>query len=99
VFAVRLVAFAAVGCLVAGILDVVGVFRLSDALVVCGLVMDVITGLVAFQEGDGPPIHGASPIRNMPLADGVGPGVTMSGARAVTVTSAGSRQRDLSRRA
>jgi hypothetical protein len=45
VFAVRLVAFAAVGCLVAGILDVVGVFRLSDALVVCGLVMDVITGL------------------------------------------------------
>jgi hypothetical protein len=89
VFAVQLVAFSAVGWLVAGILDVVGVFRLSDALVVSGLLMGVITGLVAFQGGDSPLIRRASPIPNMPLMDGVGPGVTPSGARALAVASAG----------
>jgi hypothetical protein len=88
VFAVQLVAFSAVGWLVAGILDVVGVFRLSNALVVSGLLMGVIAGLVAFQGGDSPLIRRASPIPNMPLTDGVGPGVTPSGARALAVASA-----------
>ena len=39
VFAAQLFAFSAVGWLVAGILDAAGVFRLSDALVVSGLLL------------------------------------------------------------
>jgi hypothetical protein len=50
--------------------------------------MGIITGLVAFQGGDMPLIRRASPILNMPLADGVGPGVTPSGAKALAVVSA-----------
>ena len=88
-FAVQLVGFSAVGWLLAGILDVVGMFRLSDALVVAGLLMGVVTGLVAFQGGSSPLIRRASPILNMPLTDGVGPGVTPSGAGALAVASAG----------
>ena len=72
----------------AGILDAVGVFRLSDALVVSGLLMGVITGLVAFQGSDRPLIRRTPPILNMPLTDRVGPGVTPSAARAFAVASA-----------
>ena len=89
VFVAQLIVFSAVGWLVAGILDLAGVFRLSDALVVSGLLMGIITGLVAFQGGDSPLIRRASPILNMPLADGVGAGVTASGARAFVVVGAG----------
>ena len=89
VFVAQVIVFSAVGWLAAGVLDVVGVFRLSDALVVSGLLMGVITGLVAFQGGDRPLIRRAPPILNMPLTDGVGPGVTPSTARAFTVVSAG----------
>jgi hypothetical protein len=55
---------------------------------VSGLLMGIITGLVAFQGGDMPLIRRASPILNMPLADGVGPGLTPSDAKALAVVSA-----------
>lgn len=89
VFVAQLIVFSALGWLVAGVLSVVGVFRLSDALVVSGLLMGVITGLVAFQGGDRPLIRATPRILNMPVTDGVGPGVTASGARAFAVVSAG----------
>ena len=88
VFVAQLIVFSTLGWLVAGIIDAVGVFRLSDALVVSGLLMGVVTGLVAFQGGDSPLIRRTSPILNMPLTDRVGSGVTPSGARALAVISA-----------
>ena len=89
VFVAQLIVFSAVGWLVAGFLDAAGVFRLSDALVVSGLLMDVMTGLVGLQGGDRPLIRGTPRVLNMPVTDGVGPGVTPSGARAFAVVSAG----------
>ncbi len=89
VFVAQLIVFSALGWLVAGVLDAVGVFRLSDALFVSGLLMGVITGLVAFQGGDRPLIRATPRILNMPVAGEVGPGVTPSGARAFTFVSAG----------
>ena len=88
---VQLVAFSALGWLVAGILDAVGTFRLSDALVVSGLVMGVITGLVAFQGSDKPLIRfGQSwTVGMLGLTDRAGPGVPRSDARALAVVSAG----------
>ena len=87
----QLVGFSALGWLVAGILDAVGAFRLSDALVVSGLLMGVITGLVAFQGSDRPLIR-VRPILTVGqigLTDRVGAGVPPSGARALAVVSAG----------
>ena len=88
--AAELVAFSALGWLVAGILDVAGAFRLSDALVVSGLVMGVVTGIVAFQGSDRPLIR-ARPLAAMGMAGltyRVGPGVPPSGARALAIVSA-----------
>ena len=84
----QLVAFSALGWLVAGILDAVGAFRLSDALVVSGLVMGVITGLVAFQGSDRPLIRVRPTVGMIGLTDRVGAGVPPSGARALVVVSA-----------
>jgi len=85
----QLVAFSALGWLLAGILDAVGAFRLSDALVLSGLLLAVIAGFVALQGSDGPLIRRTPPILNMPGTDRVGPGVTTSGARALVLVSAG----------
>jgi hypothetical protein len=86
----QLVGFTALGWLAAGILDAAGAFRFSDALVVSGLLMGVVTGLVAFVGSDRPLIR-VRPILTVGMAgltDRAGAGVPPSGARALAVVSA-----------
>jgi hypothetical protein len=86
----ELVGFSALGWLLAGILDAVGAFDLSDALVLSGLLLAVIAGLVALQGGDRPLIRVRTPPAvSMAVLTDQGPGVPPSGARALALVSAG----------
>lgn len=87
----QLAGFSALGWLAAAILDAVGAFRVSDALVVCGLLLAVLAGLVALQGSDRPLIRARTPplVGMTGLTDRVGAGVPPSGARALALVSAG----------
>jgi hypothetical protein len=90
-FVASLAVFSAFGWLTAGILDLVGVFRFSDGLVVGGLVLGVIAGLVAFQGSDRPLLRGFTPAAMGMLGlgdDRVRTGELPSGARALTLGGA-----------
>jgi hypothetical protein len=88
----QLVAFSALGWLVAEILDAIGVLRLADAFFVSGLLLAVIAGLVALEGSDLPVnmrLRTASTFSTAGLADRVGLGVPLSRAQALAVVGAG----------
>lgn len=87
----QLVAFYALGWLVAGILDAVGALHLADALFVSGLVLAVIAGLVLLEASDMPidlRLRAAPTFSMAGFADRGGFGVPLSQAQALAVVSA-----------
>jgi hypothetical protein len=89
---VQLVAFSALGWLVAGILDAVGALRLTDGLFLSGLLLAVIAGLVLLEASDMPVdlgLRAASTFSMAGLDERTGLGVPVSQAGALAVVSAG----------
>jgi hypothetical protein len=84
--------FSALGWLVAGVLDVVGALRLTDALFVSGLVLGLIAGLLVLEASDMPidlRLRASPTLSMVGMADRVGLGVPLSQAQALAVVSAG----------
>jgi hypothetical protein len=84
------VACSALGWLAAGILDLVGAFRLSDALVIVGLLLGVVSGFVAFQGSDTPLLRGRTPesMGMVRIGDNPATGALPSGQRALVLAGA-----------
>src|SRR6516225_8143325 len=90
--AAQVVAFSAVGWVVAGIVTVAGALKLSDALLVSGLIGGIIAGLLALESSDlpvSPSLRASQTLSRTGINDRAGLGVPMDRALALAVVAAG----------